>query len=66
MAIEWILGTTGQVVSWYRVARDETGRFVASEHERLDLSVVTVFNSREEARIAAERAGLKTWRYVRL
>lgn len=66
MVIEWILGTTGQVVSWYRFARDENGRIVASEHERLDLAVVTVFSSREDARVAAQRAGLKTWRYVRL
>lgn len=66
MTIEWILGTPEKVVSWYRFSKDDTGRIVHSEHERLDLSKVTVFASREEARITAERAGLREWRYVRL
>lgn len=53
-------------MQWYRFTRGEGGKVSVELLPELDLQRVTVFSAREDARAAAVRAGLKTWRYFRL
>lgn len=65
-SFQWILGTTTNIVQWYRFTRGEGGKVSSELLPELDLQRVTVFSAKEDARATAERAGLKTWRYIRL
>ena len=53
-------------MQWYHFSRIEGGKIEYELLQELDLHRVTVFSTKEDARTTAERAGLKTWRYVRL
>lgn len=63
----WILGTTGSTtVKWYRFSRAEGAKITFELLDHLDLQRVSIFTGREDARVTAERAGVKSVRFVRL
>lgn len=62
--MSYVLGTTEERVRWYQFDRAHPRAPVL--HDMLDLRVVTSFPDRESAKAAAQAAGLKTWRYVKV
>jgi hypothetical protein len=62
--MSYVIGTTENRVKWYQfnLASGE----VVAVHSVLDLSLVNQFHNKDSAKIAAQNAGLKTWRYVQL
>ena len=60
----YALGTTETQVRWYTFFRaGDAWRFEL--HEVLDVSRVTYFASKDDAKAVARAAGLSSWRYVR-
>ena len=67
----YVLGTMQTTVRWYEfpvvVGSDfDTDLVGVLLHDSLDLSFVTQFRGKESAKYAAIKAGLKSWRYVRI
>lgn len=63
----YVLGTTDNLVRWYRFAFNEhtrPGDFTLLAE--LDLRLTPQFEDKETAKRAAQALGLRTWRYVRL
>lgn len=63
----YIIGTTQRTVRWYRFmpAQDETAQVQHELLEVLDLSKVTQFASRSEAKNCLSRSSLRTFRYLK-
>lgn len=62
----WILATTGEIIEWYEYdityAKQEKPAYTLSK--TLHLSNVVRHATKESAKGAAMKLGLKTWRYV--
>lgn len=65
--MSYVIGTTGTKVQWYRFSRSSDGREKTSFDvlDKLDLSQVTVFENRLEAKRQFVRCGLRTCRYFK-
>ena len=63
----YILANTGRApIRWYKFnPRNMSERVPFELVERLDLSIIPSFRTKTEAKEAAIRLGLQTWRYVR-
>lgn len=62
-----VLGTTERRVRWYQETSpdgNENVKFVL--HDVLDLDSVSSWGTKEAAKLAVQKMGLKTWRYVRI
>ena len=63
----YILANTGRVpIRWYKFdPKDLSERISFELVDKLDLNAVPSFSTKTEAKKAALRLGLPTWRYVR-
>ena len=62
-----VLGTTERRVRWYQETSadgNENVKFVL--HDVLDLDSVSSWGTKEAEKLAAQKMGLKTWRYVKI
>lgn len=72
----YVIATTETQVRWYRFLGWDSSYCVVplryetfgplELHETLDLGLIRPFDSKEDAKLFALAAGLRTWRYVKI
>jgi hypothetical protein len=65
--MSYVLATTERRLRWYQEMEPKAdGDLGFALHDILDLDLVSSWSDKESAKLAAQRMGLATWRYVKL